>query len=141
MFPFYTPENTRKPNIFRCFQGVWNENTAQKWVKPITIKRNIGTSVTNQHTLFNIVKRQKKLSSCSQHLQCKQTTLHKTKNSACNFSSAFSCLNPFTVSFKSGLLICSAKKFTEPAGVYLFKVNNRNNRKCVKLTMKVQVNV
>ena len=32
MFQFYTPGNTRKPLVFWCFQGVWNENIGQKWV-------------------------------------------------------------------------------------------------------------
>ena len=26
------PENPRKPLVFWCFQGVWNENIGQKWI-------------------------------------------------------------------------------------------------------------
>ena len=37
MFPFYTPENTRKPKVFWCFQGVQNGNIGQKRVN-ITAK-------------------------------------------------------------------------------------------------------
>ena len=42
MFSFIPPENTRKPKVlikrfaskvFWCFQGVWNGNIGQKWVK------------------------------------------------------------------------------------------------------------
>ena len=33
-FPIlYTPENTRKPRLFWCLQGLLNGNTDQKWVK------------------------------------------------------------------------------------------------------------
>ena len=30
---FIPPENTRKPKVFWCFQGVWNRNLSQKCVK------------------------------------------------------------------------------------------------------------
>ena len=33
MFSFIPPENTRRPKIFWCFQGVYNGNIGQKWVK------------------------------------------------------------------------------------------------------------
>ena len=37
MFPFDTPENTRKPIVFSCFQGVPNGNVGQERVNVDTI--------------------------------------------------------------------------------------------------------
>ena len=32
MFPFYPPwKHYRKPKVFWCIQGAWNENVSQKW--------------------------------------------------------------------------------------------------------------
>ena len=36
----YPPENTRKPLVFWCFQGVWNGKICRKWVT-WSFKRNI----------------------------------------------------------------------------------------------------
>ena len=43
MFPLYTPENTIKPLVFWCFQRLYNEDIAQKWVN--SFRTNVSLSL------------------------------------------------------------------------------------------------
>ena len=39
LISFYTPENTRKPLVFWCFQGVLKDISDMKWVRAFSVKK------------------------------------------------------------------------------------------------------
>ena len=50
----YPPENTRKPLVFWCFQGVWNGNIGQKWLRSIfSLCRNQVVDLKDKLTHFS----------------------------------------------------------------------------------------
>ena len=52
IFPFYTPENIRKPLVFWCFPGVKKGNIGKKWVNIAGIKTIRDGTIFSRQNLY-----------------------------------------------------------------------------------------